>query len=196
MKKNLIVVAFVVIIALVYFALKIDKGNSGEVLDNQSAIYTSSEIGLSFVYPSGPDGYVVDERMPVDLGTGLVKNILLQRTEDTLKQPPENSEWPPMIVVSVFENQKKQFAGVWASENIQYSNINLKQGEIKEVVVGGANAIAYMADGLYASDNVVVAHGENIYVFNGQFIDENSDIRRDFESLLASVKFIPKPNQE
>jgi len=77
-----------------------------------------------------------------------------------------------------------------------YSNINLKTSEPAEKVVGGANAITYMADGLYASENAVIAHGGNIYVVTGQFIDANSDIRLDFEPLLNSIRFIPKPSQE
>lgn len=196
MKKSLVITAFLVVIVLMYFVFKIDKNRNDEILDNQHATYTSEDVGLSFDYKTGPKGYVLEERLPVDLGTGLVKNILLQRTEDTLRPIPEGGEVSPMIVISIFENPKKQFAGVWADKNTQYSNINLKQGEIKEVVVGGANAIRYIADGLYTSDNTVVAHGDSIYVFSGQFLDKDSSIYSDFNSLIESVKFIPKVKQQ
>jgi len=157
--------------------------------------YSQSDIGLEFDYPEGPDGYVVDERMPVDLGTGLIKNIILMRTEDTLYEPPVGGEGPPVILVSVFENNNKQFPQAWADENVQYSNINLIMGEVEEAVVGGANAIRYMADGLYASENVVVAHGDYMYVITGQFMDQDSPIRRDYQDLVESVRFIPAPGQ-
>lgn len=189
MKKILISLVVLVLVVAGYLFLNIDSKKS----EAQYTKYTSPEIGLEFDYPTG---YVLDERMPVDLGTGLIKVIILERSEDKSKEPPVNSEGAPTITISVFENNKKQFVGVWADENIQYSNINLKQGEIKEVVVGGANAIQYKADGLYASNNAVVAHGDSVYVITGQFIDQNSDLQKDFQPILESIKFIPKPGQK
>lgn len=191
MKKALFIIAGLVLIAVgLYFALRVDK----QVVSDK-AVYSKAELGLEFVYQAGPEGYVVEERIPADLGE-LVRVIILHRTEDTLKTPPVGGEGPAVMTISVFNNTKKQFPSVWANENIQYSNINLKMGDVSEDVVGGANAIRYMADGLYASENVVVAHGENIYVFTGQFMDANSDLRSDFAPLIDSVKFIPKVGQE
>lgn len=129
--------------------------------------------------------------MPVDLGEEPVRTILLQRTEDAKNPPPVGGEGPPSMVIAVFKNTKKQFPRMWADANVQYSNINLTTNTVTEEVVGGANAIRYMADGLYASENVVVAHGDNIYVITGQFLDQDSDLRRDFEPLLNSIRFIP-----
>jgi hypothetical protein len=157
--------------------------------------FSQNDVGLEFDYFEGPNGYVVDERMPVDLGTGLVKNIILMRTEDALNEPPVDGEGPPVIVISVFENTEKKFPRTWADENIQHSNINLIMGDVQEVVVGGANAIRYMTDGLYASENMVVAHGDHMYVIIGQFMDQNSQIRRDYPALVQSIRFIPAPGQ-
>jgi hypothetical protein len=72
---------------------------------------------------------------------------------------------------------------------------NLATGEIGEAVVGGANAIRYMADGLYASENIVVAHGDHMYVINGQFMEQNAPIRSDYQALVESIRFIPAPGQ-
>ncbi len=166
-----------------------------EVTTNSDVTNSQSEIGLEFDYPEGPDGYIAEERMPADLGTGLVKNIILTRTEDTLNGVPAGGEYPPAILISIFENSQKQFPRTWADDNTQYSNINLVMGEVQETVIGGANAIRYMADGLYASENIVVAHGDHMYVITGQFIDEDSAIARDYEALVESVRFIPTPGQ-
>lgn len=158
--------------------------------------YSQSDVGLEFDYPEGPDGYVLDERMPADLGTGLTKNIILTRTEDASQELPVGGESAPAIIISVFENTKKQSPRTWADENAQSSNINLIMGEIQEAVVGGANAIRYVADGLYVSENVIVAHGDHTYVITGQFMDQNSPIRRDYHALIESIRFIPAPGQD
>lgn len=197
MKKLLYIIAAIIIAVAgyylyIYWALGNDSAGQAT---NTYVTYSKSDVGLEFSYPEGPEGYVVEERMPVDLGTGLIKNIILTRTEDTLNPPPVGGEGAPVINIAVFENTKKQFPRTWADENIQYSNINLAMGEIGEAVVGGANAIRYMADGLYASENIVVAHGDYMYVITGQFMDENSPIRRDYQPLVESIRFIPAPGQ-
>lgn len=188
----LIMVALVVGVYYLYWTLENDSVGQDA---GAQLTYSQSDVGLKFDYPGGPEGYVVNERMPVDLGTGLIKNIILMLTEDTLHEPPVGGEGAPVILVSVFENTKKQFPRAWADENIQYSNINLIMGEVEETVVGGANAIRYMADGLYASENVVVAHGDHVYVITGQFMDQDSPIRHDYQTLVESIRFIPTPEQ-
>lgn len=197
MKKFIyILIALAVLLAGYYLYTYWALGNDSAGQVNSGYLtYSQSDVGLEFDYPEGPEGYVLDERMPVDLGTGLIKNIILTRTEDTLYEPPVGGEGPPVILVSVFENTKKQFPRAWADENIQHSNINLIMGEVGEAVVGGANAIRYVADGLYASENIVVAHGDYVYVITGQFIDQASPILRDYEDLVQSVRFIPTPGQ-
>jgi len=196
MKKILFAVIIITLAVGGYYYLKIDDAKTGESPENQKTVYSKNDVGLQFEYRTGPAGYVVEERMPVDLGTGLARVILLMRTEDSAKTPPMGGEGPPVIAISIFENTKKQFARTWADENAQYSNINLAQGDISEAVVGGANAIRYMADGLYASENIVVAHGDSVYVITGQFIDADSSLRRDFAPLVSSITFIKKPGQE
>lgn len=196
MKKIIyILVVFVILLVAVFYYIKIDNKRSQDSLNNQFTKYSGTDVGIEFDYRSGPKGYVVDERMPVDLGGDLVEVIILQRAEDLKNEPPVAGEGSPVITISIFNNSKKQFPQNWADKNIQYSNINLKTGDVSEAVVGGANAINYMADGLYTSENFVVAHGDNIYVITGQFMDKDSDLRRDFKSIVDSIKFIPTANQ-
>jgi hypothetical protein len=133
--------------------------------------------------------------MPAGPGIGLVKRITLKRIEDTQNASSTEGESTPSIVILVFKNTKKQFPRSWADENTQYSNINLIVGNVEEAVVGGANAIRYTADGLYASENIVVAHGGYMYVITGQYLDQDSSIHRDYVALVQSVRFIPAPGQ-
>lgn len=180
-----------VVIAGLYLFIKVD---TKEVVNN-TATYSNAALGIQFNYPTGPDGYVIQELTPSDMTKDLVSTIVVMRTEDATREMPVGGEGPATITIQIVKNTKKLQPAVWADVNKIYSNINLKRGEVNEYVLGGANAIRYDADGLYASDTVVVAHGENIYVITGSYMDADSDIRKDFAPLLASVTFIPQPGQ-
>lgn len=153
--------------------------------------YSNTQLGLEFQYPNG---YVIQEHGSSDeKGDGL-KTIVVARAHD-LEAVPVGGEAPPTITIQVFRNAKNQFSRTWADDHTQYSNINLLRGEVYDVVIGGANGIRYTADGLYASNNIVVAHGGNSYVFTGMYLDQDSDLYRDFDPLIKSVKFIATSDQ-
>lgn len=192
MKKTyiIILIALVIIVGL-YLFLRVDKK---EVVNN-TAIYSNAALGIQFNYRTGPDGYVIQELIPSDATKDLLSTIVIMRTEDATREMPVGGEGPATITIQIVKNLKKQQPAVWADIHKIYSNINLKRGEVKEYVLGGANAVRYDADGLYTSDNVVVAHGENMYVITGNYMDADSDIRKDFAPLLESVTFIPQPGQ-
>jgi len=158
--------------------------------------YMNQELGIGFDYRTGPKGYVLTERPSSEEGPEPIHTLILMQAADAEAEMPVGGEGPPAITISIFKNAKKQWPQTWANEYIQYSNINLMQNEIQEAVVGGANAIRYMSDGLYASENIVVAHGEHMYVFTGMFIDAESQLRKDFAPLVESVRFVPQPGQQ
>lgn len=195
MNKTLVFGALVIIVGIgAYLGLRIDS--RAESPEGAAATYSQPELGIVFDYRAGPTGYVVEESTPSDTAAQLVRAIVLVRAEDAQQQPRLGGEGPPTIGVHVFKNTKKLSSAMWADAYPQYSNINLKMGDVTEAVVGGANAIRYMADGLYASENVVVAHGDYVYVVSGSYLDAESNLRRDFAPLVASIRFIPAPGQE
>lgn len=186
------IIAFIIVVAVgLYMSLRVD---TSKVVQN-NATYSDAGVGIEFTYRTGPDGYVVQELTPAPSTSDLIRTVILMQTSDANKEMPEGGEGPATITIQVVKNSKKQHPAVWADAHHIYSNINLKRGEVKEYVLGGANAVRYDADGLYTSDNVVVAHGENMYVITGNYIDIDSDIRTDFISLLESITFIPQPGQ-
>lgn len=152
-------------------------------------------VELSFTYRKGPDGYVLDTpETSADADPSLITVFSLIRREDHERLGTQNdaTEGPPSIAIAVFENVRKQSASVWTDRNPSLSNIGLLVGDVdRDAVVGGANAVRYMIDGLYRTHMAVVAHGGRIYLFSGAFLEEASAIRRDFQSLLDSVAFIP-----
>lgn len=153
-----------------------------------TAEYVSTVSGISFRYPIGAGGYVATVRQGGDDAAKLRETIVLTHETDT--EAKVNGEGPPAITVTAFENDQMQFPLAWANQHKTHSNISLSMGDISEAVVGGANAIRYRADGLYAMDTAVVAHGGYIFVLSGAYIDDSSPTLRDFGSLLASVRFL------
>lgn len=192
MKRSLIAIAVLVLVGVgAYYYLSVDETRT--MVGNTPTTYANADIGIAFDYPAGY--YMEEAIMPT---TDYLHHISLFHPDDyqSVINPPAGGEGPPAIAINVFANSKNQFPLAWAEENISYSDINLKQGEVSEAVVGGANAIRYAADGLYASEKVVVAHGGFIYVFTGQYLDVDSALKRDFGPLIDSVRFIPAPGQE
>lgn len=186
--KNIIVIIVTVILGLYFYVFTVSNDTQQNPIIET---YANSEMGIEFAYPVGPQGYVLGESDTSDPRAGLVRAIVLTRSEDAERGLPVGGEGPATITMQIFRNVDKQSPRTWAERNIQYSNLNLKTGSITEVVVGGAPGIRYMADGLYASDNVVVANGDYIYLMSGMFIDAESQLRKDFSPFVESVRFIP-----
>lgn len=155
------------------------------------------DLGFSFAYTTGSDGYTLVEPEAAVEG-GPVKTLMLVHADDraAYENPPQGGEGPATITIQVFENDKKQFPRQWAEQNNAYSNIGLLIGEVSESVVGGANAIRYKADGLYAMNVAVFANGEHMFVVQGGYRSESDPTAVDFEPLLNTITFIPKPGQE
>lgn len=194
MKKTSLIFAVVILLMVVgYFFVQfsIGKVERSERSSIPPATYRTWQSDIEFTYRSGSDGYVVEEITPPENADGLIRTIVLTQTEDKQneKNIPVGGERPPTISIHIFNNSEHQTPEVWAHSHLAYSNIHLKTHGVLETVVGGANAIRYMADGLYASENVVVTRGENAYIVTGMFLYEDSAIRRDFASLLKSIIF-------
>ncbi len=190
MNKKILAVVVIILIAIGAYAFL--RTNAGKTHDGppivRAATYSSNELGIAFDYTGGQDGYAIQKITPQDVGNELLSTLVIMRTQD-IDNMPEGGEGPPTITIHVVKNTEKQSPQAWAETHPQLSNINLKEGEVTETTIGGESAIRYMADGLYSSDNVVVAHGDSIYVISGMFMDRNSDIKRDYQPLLDSIRF-------
>jgi hypothetical protein len=199
-------VVFSLLAVTLYFVNSGEKGTEQQMekapatavpVGSANSVFEDSNLGFTFSYPVGRDGYTLYETAP-DAGAGTqLKTLMLVHENERamIENPPAYSEGPINITVNVFENSLKQFPLSWAEANTQYSNIQMVTGEVSETVIGGANALRYKVDGLYAFDVVVVAHGSLIYVFSASYHDTNSPTYRDFGSVLESVRFIPELDQ-
>jgi hypothetical protein len=208
MKKIIVGLPFaVVVIALVVIFLQSRPAtdNPPSIAETQNVAvehsptlneeeFSDPSIGLSFNYPAGPNGLSLTEQPGDGTEPALLKTLTLLRSEDALRMetnPPIGGEGPAAISVAIFKNEQREFPLAAAQRFTTYSNYNLKTSDEREVVVGGANAIAYTTDGLFPAETIVVAHDSYIYIFTGQFETPDSSLKQLFADLVESVTFIP-----
>lgn len=175
MKVLFAIVTSSIMVLLGYYVIFADKSedkkDAASLNEAMIATYQDSRGGIVFDYKTGIKGYVTEERVPVAIDEEPIKTIVLIPSEDATEAPPLGGEASPVVSVAFYTNSENLSPLAWAEKNPQYSTINLLQGERGDITVAGASAIRYMADGLYVSENVVIAHNGMIYVITGQFID-------------------------
>lgn len=148
------------------------------------------EFGIEFEYRERPDGYLLEvPGEDPDLPEVLRRLVLVLESDHG--QLPEAGEGPPTISIAVGRNPDALSPSDWAAAHPGVSNLHLKLNEIAAFELDGAPAIRYLADGLYVADTVVATHGGDAYVMSSAYLDGDSTIRRDFEPLLQSIRFLP-----
>ena len=162
-----------------------------------SSTMQDAVLGFEFTYRKGPDGYITLEDTESTDPSFVTGITLFNKAEyELFTQATDAREGPPAINVRVYENTENLSSFVWPERNQQESNIGLVLGDVEETVVGGANAAHYTVDGLYPMSTYVVANGDHVYVLSGAYLDQSSDIYKDFEALVQSFTFIQIAGQE
>lgn len=152
--------------------------------------YTNPALSIRFEYRVEPDGYILIDQQEENVpDTSLVDYVSLFDTSEYLELvvSSEPREAPPGISILVFENSNDETALEWIAAHDIVSNASLALTEPVETLVSGESAIRYTTDGLYTTDNIVVAHNGNIYLFTGGYTSEEAVIRDDFEDIINSV---------
>lgn len=160
--------------------------------------FEESVIQIAFDYPDGSDGYVIDDVSSLareesqEIEVIRAYRIINAKEKFELENSQDAREGPPTMQLTVFQNDLNQSAGAWVDAFPFFSNIDMVLGAVdRDARVGGANAVRYTIDGLYLTDNVVVASGDYIYHFTGSYLERDSAIRQDFQAIIDSVRFIP-----
>lgn len=211
---NKVIVALVILIALVggFFILNSyiyqeKQADEVAVVSPERDVYLEQfedpAVELAFDYLGGPDGYIIDDLSDFSSEESqtieVVKmyRIMNKKEKFELENSEVAREGSPAIQVTVFRNDQNQSADVWIDSYPQFSNISLLLDEVSPTeIAGGVNAIRYRTDGLYVSDNVVVANGDFIYHFIGSYLEPDSFIHQDFKGIVDSVRFIPRKNMD
>lgn len=166
-----------------------------EAKDQSNRVIEKGELlsaGVTFKYFGGPAGYVLTRESETTFEhPQLVEAVVLFRPESGVDfdGPASSMEHPPAIRIAVYNNHLKQSTRVWISDNPQVANTYIAMTPIVEAVIGGANAVRYTIDGMYRTQLALIALDGYIIVVSGAYLDMNSIIYRDFESLLNSFVF-------
>lgn len=148
--------------------------------------YVNDKYGLQFSYP---DSYVLTEQ---DIGNTSEHDhhaIAIVRAED-VSRVPQNGEGPTAITIDIYGNAiDKQTLEQWI-RNSSASNFKLSPNHVLATsTVAGEPAYAYIWNGLYSGDTMVVSNKENILMVTVTYMDSAAVIRDDFSKLLQSVRF-------
>lgn len=153
---------------------------------------SDAEANIEFPYRKGPNGYVA-ESLPTSASTDpdFVKgyNFILETDKTELENATDPREGPPTIMVRIYENPERVLPSVWAMRHPNESNVELALQEPNETAVGGANAIEYTADGLYATNTYIVTSNSKVYVFTASYIDDSSPMKADIKTIINDVTF-------
>lgn len=190
-------VIVIVLIAIGFWGGFFKSDNDGTEEEYAVEEYQVENLGLSFEYKTTPDGYTVDDltsfigEQPEDINVHAVYRVINAREKAEIEASEGGREGPPTINVVVFSNEQNLTASQWVDAFPLYSNIDFALGTVdRDAVVGGANAVHYLTDGLYQGDTFVVAHGGRIYQFIGLYLEVQDVIHSDFLNLVDSVAFI------
>lgn len=152
--------------------------------------YTNGDFGIQFTYPTLPNGYVLQPRTADNDPTHQFALDLFRESEwQEFQRATEAREGPPAISIDVYTNVKRQWSGLWAETHPELSHVSRIMSDIEYVVIGGANAVNYFADGLFPLDTFVVANGDHVFVLTAMIPDASDAIATDFKELIASLEF-------
>jgi len=165
-----------------YLVSRLD-GTGGVPAPQESMQQYSSEDGVSFMYP---DAYELSSRTEGNAERQWDVLVLLPKGY----VPPVAGEGPPTISMSVFPNTEGLSLEQWVQGDAR-SNWKLIVDEraSRPMTVAGEPALWYHYSGLYEVDSVAVMHDGKIYLFSGDWLDPQDQIRADFNNLIETVQF-------
>ncbi len=187
-------VALVVVLVAVAWLLTVYEDRMPDSVRNfgsRDITKVDAEAGITFSYPAG---YALQEILPVPQDhRDLVKSFVLMPQEDyDIVSTLEGTEGPPAITILVFNNPEGLSIDAWMKKPDIIQYIPPQAQEPNPIEVDGEFAVLFEADGLYRSDNVIVAHDTRIVLMSGAFMDTESPQRTVFAGMVKSFRFIPK----
>jgi len=187
MKKIGVAVVLVLVLGGILWVL-----SKNEIPTVPSQVYSSEKLGFSFEYP---EGYFISE---TDQSTGEREHYSIVVFEDTpfnrslVAGEVIDTDAPPTITITLFQNNLDNYTARSFVEGTSFSNFKLSDSNLTEVTIDEEPGLRYKADGLWQSNNVVVAKPQFVYMFTGFYNSPEDEIVGVFEDILKTVKFSPR----
>lgn len=199
MKKSYLIFAVVVVIALAAAFVLFVK----PMLDDRTVAITAMmtidrpDIELAFRYPSGEAAYtLIEPPLPEDGTSPITDVFLIMPTPEYIDYQNGKGITPPSVSVFVIPQPESTVEGGriarlqnWAENNPQFSSFTSVTSEPEVVEVDGAKALKYLTDGTYKQEVYLVSYSGNIYIFTGQYEEEDDQIRQMFTTFMSEVTF-------
>lgn len=196
-KKILIIVAIAAIIGAYFLAQSWVVNNAERVLEDR--LVENDEYSLSFNYYGGEDGYALAG--PASDGDVLQSYVLIQQDSFVEFQQGESNITPPTMSIFVFElPDVEEVEGEdrpgritrlqnWAVNNQGLTSFDRIYGTPDIIEIDGVKAIQFDTDGGYQQSVYLASYRGYIYMFVGQYERPTDTLRKDFQSLIDSVRF-------
>ena len=165
-------------------------GENGENVSTQNTTtYTDEEFGFSLRYPSGDEGYRAVPA-PDNPHDSYVISFLKKKDYEELRGSAEPREGPPAITVSLFTNHEEHIPlAEWITTK-QESNYALGDGTAPMASsVAGTPVLTYRWSGLYEGESTAFEHGGHVFILSFTYLDNENEMRKDFEDIRASFIF-------
>ncbi|MDD2934850.1 MAG: hypothetical protein PHX25_00020 [Candidatus Pacebacteria bacterium] len=148
--------------------------------------YRNDDLGIRFEYRLNPDGYILIDSKNQWTDENVVEslNLFNKKEYEELLESDIPREYPPSISVLIFKNSKNYSVKEWIEKEKMISNIEFAVSEIEELDFSGSPAVRYKISGLYENEILVVLNNGLIYYINGAYLEEDSQIRKDFLEML------------
>lgn len=200
-KKTLLILGGILLVAtlLVGYQLFMSKKNtsSGEMTMKQ--VVANKELGISFSYPSGVDGFTLLE--PNGGDKGMVKAyLIIPSVEYESYKNGDTAEAPAGMNVFVFAiGDAKATSSAsstriselqnWATDNNTLTQFKQAKNTPDIVELDGVKALHYQTDGLYQQDIYLVSYKARVYMLVGQYNEQTDVTYTAFQDLIKSILF-------
>lgn len=164
---------------------KTEESSVGEM-----SVYRNTELGYEFVYPDGAGGYIMLENNDSNDRNFVSGLSLVNKVEyEAFKASTEPTEGPTSMSLRVYTNPENLSPKEWAEVKTLETNYDLVYGHTQDENIETNNSLHFVAEGLYQIDTYVIMKDGYVYLLTGSYIDTNSEIYRDFQTLVASFTF-------
>jgi len=171
-----------------YFLFKDKVGNSSI---SKSGEYKNDKVGFSFKYKDSDTGYeLIDqlEKTPSTNPDVLSAVTLINKADkELIGKGTEPGETPPTLSVLVVKNPNNYSVQEWLEKESGYPNLDFLFDSVKKVTVDGIEGIYLVTDGAYKTQTVVISDKEKVFVMVGAYVQEDSQIYKDFEEIFIKT---------